>query len=76
MRPVAENSLSLNKTLVLFALAALAIVIAGMFATMPPAGQLEARERSTRAPCHTEQVSLDQGYGVTRVVQRRVCDDY
>lgn len=73
---MAENSLSLNKTVVLFGLAALAIIVAAMFATMPPAGRLEARERAARAPCHTEQVSLDQGYGVSRVVERRVCDDY
>ena len=73
---VAENTLSLNKTLMLFGFAALAMIVAAVFATMPSAGQLEARERTARAPCHTEQVALDQGYGVSRMVERRVCDDY
>ena len=73
---MAENTLRLNKTMVLFGLAALALIIAAVFATMPPAGQLQARERAARGLCHTEQVSLDQGYGVSRVVERRVCDDY
>ncbi len=52
------------------------MIIVALFATMPSAGQLEARERSARVPCHTEQVALDQGYGVSRMVERRVCDDY
>ncbi len=73
---MAENTLSLNKTLMLFGLAALAMIAAAVFATMPSAGQLEARERTARNPCHTEQVALDQGYGVSRMVERRVCDDY
>jgi len=73
---LAENSLSLNKTLVLFGLVACGIIAAAVFATMPSSGRLEAHERTTSAPCHTEQVSLDQGYGVSRVVERRVCDDY
>ncbi len=73
---MAENTLSLNKTVALFCLAAVAMIIVALFATMPSAGQLEARERSARVPCHTEQVALDQGYGVSRMVERRVCDDY
>lgn len=73
---MAENTLSLNKTLILFCLVAGALVITAIFATMPQSGRLEAHERTVQAPCHTEQVSLDQGYGVTRVVERRVCDDY
>jgi hypothetical protein len=73
---LAENSLSLNKTLILFCLVACALVITAIFATMPQSGRLEARERTSAPPCHTEQVSLDEGYGVTRVVERRVCDDY
>ena len=73
---MAENTLSLNKTLVLFGLAALALIVAGILATMPPAGPLQAHERMARGLCHTEQVPLDQGYGVSRVVERRVCDDY
>ena len=72
---MAENTLSLNKTVALFGLAALAMIAAALFATMPSAGQLEARERSARAPCHTEQIALDQGYGVSRMVERRVCED-
>ena len=73
---MAENTLSLNKTLMLFGFAALAMIAVAVFATMPSAGQLEARERTTHTPCHTEQVALDQGYGVSRMVERRVCDDY
>jgi hypothetical protein len=73
---LAENSLSLNKTLVLFCLVAGALVITAVFATMPQAGRLEARERTVSSPCRTEQISLDKGYGVSRVVERRVCDDY
>ena len=73
---MAENTLSLNKTFVLFGLAALALIVAAVFATMPPAGQLMAHERTARSLCHTEDVPLDQGYGVSRVVERRVCDDY
>ena len=72
---MAENTLSLNKTIVLFAFAACALVIAAVVATMPSAGRLEAHERVTRLPCHTEEVSLDQGYGVSRVAERRVCGD-
>ena len=73
---VAENTLSLNKTVALFCLAAFALVVAAVVATMPSAGQLEARERTHHAACRTEQVALDQGYGVSRMVERRVCDDY
>ena len=67
--------MSLNKTIVLFGLAALALVLAAVFATVPPAGRLEARERTAHTACHTEEVPLDQGYGVSRVAERRVCDD-
>ena len=67
--------MSLNKTIVLFGLAALALVMAAVFATVPPAGRLEARERTARTACHTEEVPLDEGYGVSRVAERRVCDD-
>ena len=73
---MAKNTLSFNKTFVLFGFAALALIVAGFLATMPTSGQLQAHERMARGLCHTEQVSLDQGYGVSRVVERRVCDDY
>ena len=73
---MAENTLSINKTLVLFGLAVLALIVTAIFATMPPAGQLQAHERAARGLCRTEQVALDQGYGVARGVERRVCDDY
>lgn len=73
---MAENTLSLNKTLVLFCLVVGALIMTAVFATMPSSGRLEAHERAPHSPCHTEQVSLDQGYGVSRVVERRVCDDY
>ena len=66
---MAENTLSLNKTVALFGLAALAMIAAALFATMPSAGQLEAPRTLRRAPCHTEQVALDQGYGVSRMVR-------
>lgn len=72
---MAENTLTVNKTLILFGLVAGALVLTAMFATMPQSGRLEARERTASAPCHTEEVSLDQGYGVSRIVQRRVCED-
>ena len=72
---VSENTLSLNKTFVLFGVAALGMIAFAIVATMPTAGRLMARERTLRAPCHTEQVSLDQAYGVSRFVERRVCDD-
>ena len=68
--------MSLNKTFVLFGLVALAIIMAALFATVPPAGPLAARERTAQHPCRTEQVSLDEGYGVTRIAERRVCDDF
>ena len=76
VRSLAENTLSLNKTLILFSLVVGALIITAVFATMPQSGRLEARERTPQAPCRTEQVSLDQGYGVSRIVERRVCDDY
>ena len=76
MRPLVENTLSINKTLILFGLVVGALILTAVFATMPQAGRLEARERTTMPPCHTEQVSLDQGYGVTRIVERRVCEDF
>ncbi len=72
---LAENTLSLNKTIVLFACAACALIVTAIVATMPSAGRLEAHERVSRLPCHTEEVSLDQGYGVSRVAERRVCDE-
>ena len=72
---MAVNTLSLNKTLVLFSLAAGALIVAAVVATMPSSGRLEAHERTSQRPCHMEQVSLDEGYGVSRVVERRVCDD-
>ena len=68
--------MSLNKTFVLFGFAAAAIVLAAFFATVPPAGTLEAHERTMRHPCHTEQVALDEGYGVSRFAERRICDDF
>ena len=67
--------MTLNKTIVLFGLAALALVMAAVFATVPPAGRLEAHERTVHTACHTEEVPLDEGYGVSRVAERRVCDD-
>ncbi len=72
---VSENTLSLNKTFVLFGAAALGMIAFAVIATMPTAGRLMARERTPHSPCHTEQVPLDQGYGVSRFVERRVCDD-
>lgn len=69
------NNLSLNKTLLLFCIAVLGMIAFALVATMPTAGRLMARERTASNPCHTEQVSLDQGYGVSRFVERRICDD-
>ena len=71
---ICDEVLGLNKTVVLFGLAAGAMVIAAVFATMPSAGRLEAHERATHHACHMEEVSLDEGYGVSRVAERRVCD--
>lgn len=72
---VSENTLSLNKTFVLFGIAVLGMIAFAVVATMPTAGRLMASVRSARTPCHTEQVQLDQGYGVSRFVERRICDD-
>lgn len=73
---LAENTLTLNKTIVLFGLVLSVLILTAVFATKPQAGRLEARERTVQAVCRTEQVALDQGYGVSRVVERRICDDY
>ncbi len=71
-----QNTFGFNKTLVLFAMAVLIMVGAAIVATMPSAGTVQARESSLKTtPCHTEQVPLDEGYGVSRMVVRRVCDD-
>lgn len=67
--------MSVNKTFLMFGLVAVGIIVAALVATIPPAGRLMAREQTTRRTCHTEQISLDQGYGVSRIVERRVCDD-
>ena len=67
--------MSLNKTVVLFGLAACAMIVAAIVATMPSAGRLEAHERSAYRSCHTEQVALDEGYGVSRMAERRVCNE-
>ena len=72
---MAENTLSLNKTFVLFGLALCALIAVAVVATMPPFGRLEAHERTARMPCQTVEVPLDEGYGVSRVAQRRVCGD-
>ena len=72
---VSENTLSLNKTCVLFGLAVLGMIAFAVIVTMPTAGRLMARERAPRAPCHTEQVPLDHGYGVSRFIERRVCEE-
>lgn len=68
------NALNRRKTLAFAGLAACALT-ASAFVAMPSAGRLEARERSTPPSCRTQQVALDQGYGVTRVAERRVCDE-
>ena len=71
-----QNTFGFNKTLVLFAMAVAVIVGAAIVATMPSAGTVQAHESSLRTPpCHTEQVALDEGYGVSRMVTRRVCED-
>ena len=72
---MAENALSLNKTVVLFGLVACAMIVTAIVVTMPSAGRLEAHERSTYRSCHTEQVPLDEGYGISRMAERRVCDE-
>ena len=72
---MAENSLSLNKTFLLFGFVACGIIVAAVFATMPPSGRLEAHERVVHRRCHTEQIPLDQGYGVSRLAERQVCGD-
>lgn len=73
---MAGNSLSLNKTFVIFGLAACLLIVTAIVATMPSSGRVEARERAYHGPCRTEEIALDEGYGVSRTVQRRVCDDY
>lgn len=71
-----QNSFGLNKTLVLFGLVVVIIIGAAIVATMPSSGTVEAHEQTMKKPpCRTEQVALDEGYGVSRFVERRVCDD-
>ena len=73
---MSQNSFGFNKTLMLFAMAVVVIVGAAIVATMPSAGTVQAHESAQPAAvCHTEQVALDEGYGVSRMVTRRVCDD-
>lgn len=72
---VSENTLSLNKTFALFGIAVLAMIVFATITTIPTAGRLMARVHTPRLACHTEQVPLDQGYGVSRFVERRICDD-
>jgi hypothetical protein len=73
---VLKFSFGFTKTLVLFGIAAAALFVVAAAATMPSSATVEARETSEKTPvCHTEQVALDEGYGVSRTVERRVCDD-
>ena len=73
---LAENALSLNKTFLLFGFAACAIIVAAVIATMPSSGRLEAHERTAHRRCTTEQVALDEGYGVSRIAERQICDAF
>ena len=54
------------------ACAILAIALGGT----PRAGDVEARESTLSLDagnCHTEEVQLDEGYGISRKEERRVC---
>ena len=64
-----------HRTAALAGLVACAVTAAATLLTLPSAGRLEAHERSAAPACHTEQVELDQGYGVTRIAERRICDE-
>jgi hypothetical protein len=76
VRSLPQNSFGLNKTLVLFAMAIVLMICAAVIATMPSSGTVEAHESTFKTPpCRTEEVPLDEGYGVSRVVVRRVCED-
>lgn len=68
-------SFGLSKMLILFVIAAGALFVLAAIATMPSSATVEARETTKTPVCHTEQVALDEGYGVSRMVERRVCDD-
>jgi hypothetical protein len=43
---------------------------------MPSSATVEAHGGTGKAAaCRTEQVALDEGYGVSRIAERRVCED-
>lgn len=64
-----------SKTLVFAVLAAAVIAVLAFNSVEPSEATVEARERPAQAArCHTEEVPLDEGYGVSRMAERRVCD--
>lgn len=53
-------------------------IVAIAMAGSPPSGDVEARESDVSVQdknCHMEEVLLDEGYGVSRKEQRRVCTE-
>ncbi len=51
-------------------------IVAIAMAGTPRSGDVEARENGTTARmenCRVEEVPLDEGYGVSRKEQRRIC---
>jgi hypothetical protein len=73
---VLKFSFGLSKTMVLFAIAAAALIVAVTAVTMPSSATVEAHGGTGKAAaCRTEQVALDEGYGVSRIAERRVCED-
>ncbi|MDR3462535.1 MAG: hypothetical protein P4L76_09510 [Beijerinckiaceae bacterium] len=66
----------MSKTLVLFAIAAAALIVAITAATMPSSATVEAHGGAGKAAsCRTEQVALDEGYGVSRIAEQQICED-
>jgi len=72
---VLRSSFGLSKTLFLFAIAAAALIVAITAATMPSSATVEAHGGAGKAACRTEQVALDEGYGVSRIAERQVCEN-
>ncbi|MDB5570275.1 MAG: hypothetical protein JWN93_1458 [Hyphomicrobiales bacterium] len=62
----------LAKTLSLGVIAS-ALALGLTLIMMPVSGPVEAREE-TSAECRVIQVALDEGYSISRVEERRVCE--
>jgi hypothetical protein len=57
-----------------FLAVATAITLGLFVIALPQGGSVEAREDSNPSICTRQQVALDEGYGVSRVEWRMVCE--